>query len=194
MEHCPSLGRHYAQMVRVAVNNCFVDTDANQPRPEMDEKPDVVLIRVSVLIFMFHTFSGDKHINLVQLNMNNSINLFDYIWWFVIFQQQERYIFAICVLPSEVPLPCHPKCQQCQHNEQSMSIPRRGGGQVPNRRLSLATLHSTATDACLPVLLGRPCLWSDNSVGGRVAHGSLPTLAHCRHCNLMKWNRLTGRI
>ena len=81
-------------------------------------------------------------------------------------------------------------------NEQSMSIPRRGGGQVPNRRLSLATLHctGTATDACLPVLLGRPCLMSDNSVGGRVAHGSLPTLAHCRHCYLMKWNRLTGRI
>ena len=44
----PSLGRHYAQMVRVAVDNCSVDTDANQPRPEKEEKPDSVLIRVSV--------------------------------------------------------------------------------------------------------------------------------------------------
>ena len=46
--HWPSLGRHYAQMVRVAVDNCSVDTDANQPRPEKEEKPDSVLIRVSV--------------------------------------------------------------------------------------------------------------------------------------------------
>ena len=44
--HWPSLGRHYAQMVRVAVNNCSIDTDANQPQPQ--EQPDAVLIRVSV--------------------------------------------------------------------------------------------------------------------------------------------------